>query len=240
MLQASVGQGAENRPDDVRLVQSLLNNRSPSSQPLQVDGVCGIATILAIRRFQAGTMGMAVPDGRIDPGGETLRALSQGAPAAATPAPCAPIPNDIVAAAQAAEQACGVPACISLAQWILESDRGAHMPPGSNNPFGIKAAAGEPYVVARTHEVRNGETITIDARFRQFPSVADAFAAHGRLLATGAPYQPAMQCTADPDLFADRLTGVYATDPNYGAALKQIMRGSNLYQFNLAAAPNVS
>jgi hypothetical protein len=237
MLQASVGQGGENRPDDVRLVQSLLNDRRPNGKPLRLDGVCGIVTIIAIRRFQANTMGAAVPDGRVDPGGETLRALSHVTPSAPASKPHEPIPDHIVAAAQAAERACGVPACITIAQWILESDRGAHMPPGSNNPFGIKAAAGEPYVLARTHEVQNGQTIAIDARFRQFQSIEEAFAEHGRLLATAASYRQAMRAAADPDLFADRLTGVYATDPNYGAAIKQIMRGGNLYQFNLPPSP---
>jgi hypothetical protein len=221
----------------VRLVQSLLNDRRPSGKPLRVDGVCGIVTIIAIRRFQATTMGVAVPDGRVVPGGETLRVLSEVPPSAPRAASPEPIPDHIVAAARNAERTCGVPACITIAQWILESDRGAHMPTGSNNPFGIKAATGEPYVLAQTHEVQNGKLITIEARFRQFPTVWDAFAEHGRLLATRAPYRPAMQAAADPDLFADRLTGVYATDPNYGTALKQIMRGSNLYQFNLPRAP---
>lgn len=234
MLQASVGQGGENRPDDVRLVQTLLNARRPTGFPLGTDGLCGLSTVTAIRRFQSQVMGLKSPDGRVDPGSLTLRALAPVTPRTPVSVPREAIPEQIVSAAQGAERQYGVPACISIAQWILESDRGAHIPAGSNNPFGIKASCGEPYVIARTREVFDGQTVIIDARFRKFASIADAFAAHGRLLATFGPYRAAMEAAGDPDQFAARLTGTYATDPHYGTALRDIMRGSNLYQFNLS------
>lgn len=87
------------------------------------------------------------------------------------------------------------------------------MPAGSNNPFGIKAAAGQPFVEARTREVIRGEDVTIVARFRKFDSLAQAFDEHGRLLATSRAYARAMKLADHPDAFADALTGVYATDP---------------------------
>jgi hypothetical protein len=233
MLQASVGQDGQNKPDDVRLVQALLNARRTNGFPLELDGLCGPFTLSDIRRFQRQAVGMSSPDGRVEPGSLTLRALAPVTPRTPASVPREQIPGQIVTAAQGAEKQYRVPACISIAQWILESDRGAHIPPGSNNPFGIKASGSEPYVIASTHEVSDGQTIVIDARFRKFASVADAFAAHGRLLATFGPYRAAMEATDDPDLFAQRLTGTYATDPHYGTALRQIMRGSNLYQFNL-------
>jgi flagellum-specific peptidoglycan hydrolase FlgJ len=97
------------------------------------------------------------------------------------------------------------------------------MPPGSNNPFGIKARESDPAVESPTHEVVNGQTITITARFRQFTSLTDAFDLHGRLLATGSPYTGAMKVKDNPDAFADALTGVYATDPQYGTTLKWVI-----------------
>ncbi|HTZ69952.1 MAG TPA: glucosaminidase domain-containing protein [Acetobacteraceae bacterium] len=239
MLTASVGQGGENRPDDVRLVQSLLNARRPGGFPLSIDGVCGLSTITAIRRFQGQAMGLPRPDGLVTPGGLTLCALAPVAPRVPAAVPREPIPESVVAAAQAAEQAWGVPAAISIAQWILESGRGAHMPPGSNNPFGIKAATGQPYVTAQTREVFDGKEVVIAARFRKFPSLEEAFAEHGRLLATFPPYRQAM-AAEDDDQFAERLTGTYATDPNYGSALKAIMQGSNLYAFDRPRRPVTS
>jgi len=101
------------------------------------------------------------------------------------------------------------------------------MPPGSNNPFGIKATAGEPAVESRTREVVNGETVTITAKFRVFDSLMSAFEAHGRLLATNPVYRIAMQHPQDAEAFADALTGIYATDPNYGMTLKWVMRKYN-------------
>jgi len=233
-LTASVGRNAPNRPDDVRRVQALLNACPGAAPSLPARGVCTPATIAAINRFQSRAMRLPVPDGRVDPGGPTLRALTRAAAPAPAPAPRTPetIPAPIVAAAQAAEASCGVPACISLAQWILESGRGTRMPCGSNNPFGIKATPGQPYVVALTREVFGGKCVTISARFRKFASIADAFAEHGRLLATAPAYRAAMLAAGNPDLFAERLTGTYATDPNYGAALQEIMREGNLYRYD--------
>ena len=124
-----------------------------------------------------------------------------------------------------------VPAAVTLAQWVIESAWGASMPPGSNNPFGIKAVANQPEVDSQTNEVVNGETITITAKFRAFPSIADAFDAHGRLLATSPAYSVAMQHKQSPDAFADALTGVYATDPDYGAKLKWIMQNFGLERY---------
>jgi hypothetical protein len=43
--------------------------------PLTEDGACGNKTITAIKQFQAEVVGMATPDGRIDPGGKSIKAL---------------------------------------------------------------------------------------------------------------------------------------------------------------------
>jgi len=49
------------------------------------------------------------------------------------------------------------------------------MPPGSNNPFGIKAAAGQPCVTVRMREEsRSGRSVHIRAAFPKFATLADA------------------------------------------------------------------
>ena len=143
-------------------------------------------------------------------------------------------PPEVVSAAKRAQATWKVPAAITIAQWALESGWGAHMPPGSNNPFGIKARYGDPRVTVPTREVVNGKSIIINAPFRKFASLDEAFDAHGRLLAQGGAYARARQYVHDPDAYADALTGHYATDPKYGALLHAIMRGSNLYQYDVA------
>lgn len=150
------------------------------------------------------------------------------------------IPADIIAAAQESQAKWNVPAAISLAQFGIESSWGTREPPGSNNPFGIKAVAGQPSVTVATHEYVGGRYIATDAAFACFPSVAAAFDAHGQLLATSHYYTAARAAVAggitnaSTDAFANALTGVYATAPTYGADLITLMGDDNLYQFNLA------
>ena len=147
----------------------------------------------------------------------------------------AKIEQDVIDAAQASERKHGIPASVSLAQFALESAWGKKMPAGSNNPFGIKAVGNQPSVSVRTREVdRNGRSYYIQAPFRKFASIAEAFDQHGRLLAQGKPYAKARLKLPDPDAFADALTGVYATDPLYGELLRKIMRQSKLYAYNAA------
>ena len=141
-------------------------------------------------------------------------------------------PDDVISAAVLSQQKWGVPASVTLAQWAVESAWGSAMPDGSNNPFGIKAATGQPYVEATTKEVVRGETITVRAKFRKFASMAEAFDQHGRLLAANPKYARAMASADDPDAFANALTGVYATAPNYGAVLIIFMQRYNLYKYN--------
>jgi flagellum-specific peptidoglycan hydrolase FlgJ len=63
--------------------------------------------------------------------------------------------------------------------------------------------------------------------FRAYPTLKDAFDAHGLLIATGAPYGAAFeQWEKDHDLPA-LITGIarhYATDPHYAEELLGIIR----------------
>jgi hypothetical protein len=62
----------------VRTVQRLINERLAQIVPLRelvVDGDCGQFTIGAIEEFQRRVVGTPLPDGRVDPGGRTLRLL---------------------------------------------------------------------------------------------------------------------------------------------------------------------
>lgn len=148
-----------------------------------------------------------------------------------------PIPSSVILAAQASEQACGVPASVTIAQWVLESARGADMPPGSDNPFGIKARVGDPFVNVWTTEYRGGRYVRLLAPFRKFNTLGDAFACHGAMIAGDEIYKAAMAGLPGADKFANALTGVYATDPDYGGKLIEIMNGANLYQYDVAAPP---
>ena len=78
-INQAVGAGASARNDaaDVRAVQEQLNGHmGPSREPLEPDGKCGSLTNGAIRSFQSEVLGFGHPDGRVDPGGKTLRALN--------------------------------------------------------------------------------------------------------------------------------------------------------------------
>ena len=140
---------------------------------------------------------------------------------------------DIVAAAQAAQRATGVPASVSIGQFALESGWGAHMPPGSFNPFGIKAAKGQPSVLVATHEFVAGRFVVVNAGFRKFASLAEAFAAHAELLAAAPVYAFAMTALPNVSLFVGRMAAHYATDPNYAKDLMGVITADQLTRFDL-------
>ena len=78
-IAASVGRGGINRQDDVRIVQTLLNkHRSLGQNPIAVNGLANGETIAAIEDFQRRAMKLTTPDGRVDPNGNTLKALDSG------------------------------------------------------------------------------------------------------------------------------------------------------------------
>jgi peptidoglycan hydrolase-like protein with peptidoglycan-binding domain len=87
-----VGKGVSNtNHGDVLLVQRLLNRHRGTLPPIGEDGVVGPETIGAIEEFQKRAVGMSWPDGRVDPGGKTIRALSEpGSGPAPVPPPLAP------------------------------------------------------------------------------------------------------------------------------------------------------
>jgi peptidoglycan hydrolase-like protein with peptidoglycan-binding domain len=74
-LSGSVGDKGDNRPDDVRIVQDLLNAvpvRDGGQQTLlSVDGIAGPRTKHAIQTFQLKQFGWKLADSRVDPGGQT-------------------------------------------------------------------------------------------------------------------------------------------------------------------------
>lgn len=84
-ITASVGRGGQNRPGDVKIVQTLLNAKLPIPfRPLAVNGICDFNTIGVIEAFQRNELKIGSPDGRVDPGGRTLRILAGGRSAAST------------------------------------------------------------------------------------------------------------------------------------------------------------
>lgn len=145
-------------------------------------------------------------------------------------------PPEVIDAAVASYKQYGVSAAVTLAQWALESDFGLRLPVGSNNPFGIKARVGEPCVLTPTHEVVNGTRIAVYARFRKFDSIQDAFNYHATLLATGKPYAKLKSKLGDYIGLAKGLTGIYATDPDYGTKLINIVDNYGLAQYDAKTA----
>ncbi len=236
-IMASVGRGGVNNPKDVFVIQGLLDARLPRPHsPVPQNGVADPGFILALEAYQAVMMSMIPPSGRVDPSSPTYYSLAARPLVDDAPKTkfghVGEVPTDVIDAAVASRLRWNVPVSVTLAQWVVESAWGASMPPGSNNPFGIKAVGDQPAVESGTREVIDGQSINITAKFRKFDSLAQAFDMHGKLLATAAPYRSAMQLVSEPEAFADALTGVYATDPQYGFTLKWVIKNYGFARYD--------
>jgi hypothetical protein len=236
-IEASVGREGANRAKDVFVIQSLLNDRLPKPHsPVAVTGVADVGTMLAIDAYQAVMVNMNPPSGRVEPGSATYYSLAARPLVDDTPKTTVghygELPPEVISAATASRLRWNVPASVTIAQWVVESAWGAAIPPGSNNPFGIKAAEDQPGVDSPTREVIDGHAVTATARFRKFESLAEAFDQHGKLLATASVYKAAMAQAQDPDGFAEALTGIYATDPQYGFTLKWVIHNYGFIRYD--------
>ncbi len=140
----------------------------------------------------------------------------------------------------AAQQRYGIPAAVTIAQAIDESGWGqSELATADHNLFGIKGTGPAGSHARPTQEYENGGWVTRATPFRVYRNIAESIADHGRLLATSQAYQHAMANRHVPDAFAAALTGVYATDPDYGSSLIALMRLYNLYRYH-SAAPAVA
>ncbi len=78
-ISASVGKNGTNRPNDVKVIQELLNGvsniRGGPLSPLKVDGLCWRLTLKAIEIFQKIACGFKWPDQLIEPAGNTWNQL---------------------------------------------------------------------------------------------------------------------------------------------------------------------
>jgi flagellum-specific peptidoglycan hydrolase FlgJ len=156
-----------------------------------------------------------------------------GTPAAGDTAAQQAFINAVAPGALASQRAYGVPAAVTIAQAIEESDWGQSLLASKDhNLFGMKGTGPAGSEALPTQEYENGQWITTTAPFRVYHNFAESIDDHGRLLADSGYYGQAMAVRRAPNAFASALTGVYATDPGYGAKLISLMRQYNLYQYD--------
>ncbi len=80
VIRSSVGNKAQNNTGDVSVVQGLINANIERLKPclkVSLDGDCGPITVGMIIEFQNRVMGIKTPDGRVDPGKNTIKALNE-------------------------------------------------------------------------------------------------------------------------------------------------------------------
>jgi flagellum-specific peptidoglycan hydrolase FlgJ len=140
--------------------------------------------------------------------------------------------------AQATQFETGVPASVSMAQAMLESDWGrSRLSRDAKNFFGIKATnkvgtAGVVYM--DTWEVLNGKNVTVKAPFRAYNDMVESFVDHALYFVENSRYATAMKNIADARQFARLIHKAgYATDPSYSDKLISLMDKYNLYAYDL-------
>ena len=141
--------------------------------------------------------------------------------------------NQIAPGAVDAQRRYGVPASVTIAQAIVESGWGqSQLASQDHNLFGIKGTGPAGSVQEPSSEYLNGQSVMQTSSFRVYRSAAESIDDHGKLLATSDYYRRTMSHRRDPNAFASSLTGVYATDPEYGTKLISLMRRYNLYRYD--------
>jgi hypothetical protein len=145
--------------------------------------------------------------------------------------------NLVGEAAQRSYKATGVPASVSVAQAILESDWGrSRLTRQANNLFGIKAL-GTPgtagMVNLATWEHLDGSDVVLQQPFRAYYTLEESVVDHAQFFIRNRRYADAMAVSNDARAFARAIQADgYATDPSYADKLIQLMDRYSLYRFD--------
>jgi flagellum-specific peptidoglycan hydrolase FlgJ len=126
-----------------------------------------------------------------------------------------------------------VPISVTIAQWAKETGWSLHLPPNSNNPFGIKCYDPDKGCSsAKTPEQDDkGKQSIVRQDFQVFSTFDDAFTNYARILATSRHYSDARN-SSDIDGFVKGL-GPYATDQDYTASLiRDYLKPYDLYRYD--------
>jgi hypothetical protein len=141
-------------------------------------------------------------------------------------------------AAQRSMKTSRVPASVTIAQAILESDWGrSRLTRLGNNLFGIKAmgtAQGPAGVVtlATWEHTPDGDVI-VQAPFRAYFTLEQSIDDHARFFNGNRRYAAAMVVADDARAFANAIQDAgYATDPSYATKLIGLMDRYDLYRFD--------
>lgn len=144
--------------------------------------------------------------------------------------------GEIAPVAIAAQRKYGVPASVTIAQAIDESDWGKSMlTTKDHNLFGIKGMGPAGTDSLPSREYQNGHLMTRIIPFRVYNNTSESIDDHCKILATSGYYCESMATRRNPNAFAESLTGIYATDPSYGTRLISLMRRYDLYRYDVAS-----
>lgn len=141
----------------------------------------------------------------------------------------------IVTPAQEAQKKYGVPASISLAQAITESDWGqSELSQEHHNLFGIKDKNGKPF---KTKEYVNGKWITITDKFATYNSDGESVIRHAMLIKNGTSenkdrYKKVVTAKNYKDAAKALQDGGYATDPDYAEKLISVIQSYDLQTYD--------
>ena len=151
--------------------------------------------------------------------------------------------DSIASTAQSLASANDLYASVMIAQAIVESGWGnstlASAP--NYNLFGIKGSYNGQSVTMPTSEYVNGQWITVNAAFRKYPSYKESLQDNVTVLKTTS-FQPGVYYysgawKSNTNSYKDAtawLTGRYATAPNYGSTLNNVIETYNLTQYDTA------
>ena len=123
-----------------------------------------------------------------------------------------------------------------MAQAALETGWGRRMPRNADgspsyNMFGIKAGEGwtGPKAIADSMEVTNGVAAPKRTAFRSYGSIEESVNDFAALLKNSPRYKDALAAGSNASAYAARIgSSGYATDPDYGNKLNEILHGDEL------------
>ena len=129
---------------------------------------------------------------------------------------------------------------VLIAQACLESGYGLSLLASQyNNHFGLKVGSGRNYggwtgrsVTLSTREVADGQSVTVNSRFKAFDSLEQSIIERNGLLSTLSRYKPCLSETTPRGQITAICNGGYATGTRYVESVMKIVDDHNLTQYD--------